>query len=123
MYNVSKLKPVLTGVADSNFNISKAPVPDNVVCTLNGYFEAQADGYYLFGIETDGRANLYIGDKMVIDVIHGESVVVPLKKGFYSLSLNYLHQHGEKKLNLFYETPAALDSDRAGPVPLSILYH
>jgi hypothetical protein len=50
------------------------------------------------------------------------SCIVPLRKGFYPVRLEYYHQNADFKLNLVYVTPVNIAAKNAVPVPLTLQY-
>jgi hypothetical protein len=101
-----KLKPIQTGLADSLFNINKLPGKTNFACLLEGYFEISRDGYYVFGLVSNDGSKLFLGDKLIIDndgVRTTESVktfILPLKKGFYPVRVEYFQKDGSSVFQL-----------------------
>jgi predicted alpha/beta superfamily hydrolase len=124
----SKLKPVATGVFDTTFNFQKLPRKANFACLFEGYMEIITDGYYIFGLGSDDGAKMYLGDKLILDNdgLHSaeavKSFVLPLKKGFYPIRLEYFQKEGGYGINLVYLGP---DSKPENPImiPFNILYH
>jgi predicted alpha/beta superfamily hydrolase len=104
----NKLKPLKTGLADSTFNINKLPGKTNFACLLEGYFEIPVDGYFVFGLVSNDGSKLYLGDKLIIDndgVRATESVksfVLPLKKGFYPVRVEYFQKDESSVFQLLY---------------------
>jgi predicted alpha/beta superfamily hydrolase len=93
-----KLKPIKTGLADSVFNINMLPSKTNFACLFEGYFEILRDGYYVFGLVSNDGSKLFLEDKLIIDndgVRATESVktyILPLKKGFYPVRVEYFQK-------------------------------
>ena len=118
-------KPVQSGTADSIFAMQKTMVAAPFTCLLDGYFEAKTDGYYLFIFDTPGEIQFSLAGRLLLNYPGqtGGSLLVPLKKGFYPFRLACFYRTGEKKLNLYYESPENVKTDRAGPLPLDLLYH
>jgi len=103
-----KLKPIQTGIADSLFNINMLPGKTNFACLLEGYFEIPRDGYYVFGLVSNDGSKLYLGDKLIIDndgVRTTESIktfILPLKKGFYPVRIEYFQKDESSVFQLLY---------------------
>lgn len=120
-----KLKPVQSGIAGKDFNITKLPRQKNFACLLEGQIEIKEDGYYVFGLDCDGGARLFVAGQPIIDYdgLHStnnyQSYVLPLKKGFYPTRLEYFEKEGKPGLDVIYLTPG---SDNARPVPPEVLY-
>jgi len=122
--------PAAAGRANVDFNLGRfgrAPF----AMTLSGYFQAKADGYYIFFIESDAAATLAVGGRQLIaidparDGREQKSFVVPLKRGFYPLRLAYRHQAGDARLNLTYLSPVRPDDTLAHlpiMIPNALLY-
>jgi predicted alpha/beta superfamily hydrolase len=124
----SKLKPVATGVFDTTFNFKKLSRNVNFACLFEGYLEVVKDGYYIFGINSDDGAKLYLGGKLVLDNdgLHDgsatKSFVLPLQKGFYPVRLEYFQKEGGSSINLVYLVP---ETTPVNPImiPFKLLYH
>jgi predicted alpha/beta superfamily hydrolase len=103
-----KLKPIQTGLADSLFNINKLPGKTNFACLLEGYFEIPRDDYYVFGLVSNDGSKLFLGDKLIIDndgVHTTESVktfILPLKKGYYPVRVEYFQKDESSVFQLLY---------------------
>ena len=115
-----KLKPKKTGIADKNFNIDQLPLKSNFACLFEGHIEIQRDGYYVFGVQSDDGSKFYIDGKLILnnDGLHDSSnpvsYILPLKKGFYPVKLEYFQKGGGASLNLLYILPDT------GPKPINI---
>jgi len=121
----SAVKPVQSGIADSSFSIQKNSPDNSFTCIMNGYFEAKTNGYYLFIFDMPGELQFSLSGSVLLDRpdATAQTVIVPLEKGFYPVRLIYYHKTGEKRLNLYYESPENVKTDRAGPLPFNLLYH
>jgi len=121
-----KLTPVKTGIADSVFNINKLPSKTNFACLLEGYFEIPKDGYYYFAIISNDGSKLFLGDKLIIDndgIHETESVksfVLPLKKGFYPVRVEYFQKDDSSIFQLRY---LDLETENATDYPFKFQYH
>jgi hypothetical protein len=120
-----KLKPIQTGLADSLFNINKLPSKTNFACLLEGYIEIINDGYYVFAIVSNDGSKLFLGDKLIIDndVVRSaeniKSFVLPLKKGFYPIRIEYFQKDESSSLQLLYLTP---NSQNPTTIPFNFQY-
>jgi predicted alpha/beta superfamily hydrolase len=118
-----KLKPARSGFAGKDFSIAKLPRQKNFACLLEGQIEIKEDGYYVFGLDCD--AKLFVANQLIIDydglhtVNNYQSYVLPLKKGFYPIRLEYFEKEGNAALQLIYLTPGA---DDARPIPAEVQY-
>ena len=121
-----KLKPIQTGLADSLFNINKLPGKTNFACLFEGYIEIIKDGYYIFATVSNDGSKLFLGDKLIIDndgVRSAESVksfVLPLKKGFYPIRLEYFQKDESSSLQLLYLIP---DTQNPTTIPFNYQYY
>jgi predicted alpha/beta superfamily hydrolase len=121
-----KLKPIQTGLADSLFNINKLPGKTNFACLFEGYIEILKDGYYIFATVSNDGSKLYLGDKLIIDNdgVHStesvKSFVLPLKKGFYPIRLEYFQKDESSSLQLLYLIP---DTQNPTTIPFNYQYH
>ena len=115
------LKPVKTGIADSDFNFNKLPGKTNFACLFKGYIEIEKDGYYLFGLVSKDGSKLYIGNKLILDNdgVHSaasvKSFVLPLKKGFYPVRVEYFQKDENNSLQLLYFNPETMKNPTSVP--------
>ncbi|SEO95823.1 Predicted hydrolase of the alpha/beta superfamily [Mucilaginibacter gossypiicola] len=122
------LKPVKEGVADSTFSIDKQPRQNNFGLVLDGQIEVKQEGYYIFGLGSDDGCKVYLDNKVVIDLdgLHDgdieRSYIVPLKKGFYPLRIEYFQKEGGRKLELVYVTPDNIAKKKITPIPYALQY-
>lgn len=106
-----KLKPIQSGVADSTFNFSKLPSKSNFALVFEGMIEIKEEGYHLLGIDSDDGSKLYLNNKLLInyDGMHRyrspQSYLIPLKKGFYPVRLEYFQKGGGADLRFKYIVP------------------
>jgi len=115
-----KMKPVLTGIMDKDFNWNKLPRKTNWGARMEGFIEIKEDGYYAFGLSSDDGSKLYIGNQLLVnaDGLHGNedhSGIVPLQKGFYPIRVDYFQREGGMSIELVYVTPSS-----GGPKPKQI---
>lgn len=125
--DLKPLTPVKTGFTDKDFDASKLPRKNNYALLVDGLFEAKEDGYYMFILQADKGSKLYVGEKLLMEWDGGYrklnfTYMVPLKKGFYPLRLEYLHQKEDFKLALVYLTPGSMDSKQPVPIPVDLQY-
>jgi hypothetical protein len=79
-------------------------------------------------MSSDDGSKVYLGDKLIIDLdgLHGDdlarSYIVPLKKGFYPLRIEYFQKEGGRKLELVYVTPDNIVKKRPTPIPYALQY-
>ncbi|NLE01841.1 MAG: hypothetical protein GX640_18405 [Fibrobacter sp.] len=120
------LKPIQTGVADSLFNINKLPGKTNFACLLEGYFEIPRDDYYVFALVSNDGSRLFLGDKLIIDndgVRSAESIktfILPLKKGFYPVRVEYLQKD---ESSVFQLLNVNMETGNATNYPFSFQYY
>jgi predicted alpha/beta superfamily hydrolase len=116
-----KLKPIKSGIANKDFSVDKLPRQTNFACLIEGYIEIQKDGYYIFVLDSDDGSKLFLGDNLLIayDGLHGsgkpKTYMVPLKKGFYPIRMEYFQKGGGALLKLDYVVP-----DEEKPRPISV---
>lgn len=121
------MKPALKGIADSSFSISSLPVKSEYSCVFEGYISIVEEGYYLFALNRNGLFKLYLNGKPVIENNSGiqkeslKSFMVPLKKGYYPVRLEYIQssESGEALQFLFLEP----GSSNPRPVPTEVMYY
>jgi hypothetical protein len=121
------LKPQQTGIMNAAFNTDKLPRKNNYVLLIEGLLEAEEDGYYIFVLDADTDSKLYLNNQLLIrweDANNNRtcSYILPLKKGFYPLRLEYLHKHEDINLKLLYTTPTSVKTRSVIPIPLRLQY-
>ena len=113
MPDLSGSAPTKSGLADQSFSVSHFAGSTPSACRLDGYFEATKDGYYVFFLEADDTAKLFIDHQLLMDVdvrlnkATSTSFLVPLTKGFHAIRIEYFHKAGETNLKLTYLSPTA----------------
>jgi len=123
-----KLKPVREGFADSTFQLGKLPRKENFGLVLQGMIAIDEEGYYIFGLNSDDGSKFYLDNKLVInnDGIHGSdgvrSYIVPLRKGFYPVRIEYFQKGGGSALNLEYLTPFTIARKDPKGIPFKLQY-
>ncbi len=123
--DLTNLKPVKTGITDSNFDAGKLPRKDHYALVIDGLFESKEDGYYMFGIGGgDKDTKMYIDHKLLVnftsDGESGQDIIVPLSKGFYPFRIEYL-----RKKDTWYDldwqqilTPGIMESQNSIHIPV-----
>jgi predicted alpha/beta superfamily hydrolase len=120
------LKPNQTGLADSLFNINNQPGKTNFACLLEGYIEIINDGYYIFALVSKDGSRLFLGNKQIIDNdgLHSsesvKSFVLPLKKGFYPIRIDYFKKDADSNLQVLYLTPG---TQNPTSIPFNLQYY
>ncbi|GGH18576.1 alpha/beta hydrolase-fold protein [Mucilaginibacter phyllosphaerae] len=121
-----KIKPIKQGITDSTFNIEKLPQQNNFALIISGQMKIEEDGYYIFIMDANTEASLWIGNQPVItaDELHksGQSYILPIKKGYHNFRIQYWHKAGPPKLNLLYVTPKSALKKDATVIPLQLQY-
>jgi hypothetical protein len=78
---------------------------DNWALVYNGLLKVEEDNLYIFRVNADDAARLYIGGELVADEktkIKGENVgAVALKKGFHPVRIEYLEKQGNQRLRFY----------------------
>lgn len=109
--NFKTLKPTKTGVASKGFNVSRLPSKTNFACTFDGLIEIKEEGYYVFMLNADDGAKFYLADKLLIDYDGlrtyrtAQSFLIPLKKGFYPIKIDYFQKDKQADMRIRYITP------------------
>jgi len=125
MPNFNRLHPMQSGRADQAFSVSHFTDKSPFACLLEGFLEVQKSGYYIFFLEADSAARLRINDTSLIEInvsrdkVGSKSFVVPLKKGFYPIRLEYFHKTGERNLRHTYLPPSP-GEERLARLPINI---
>jgi hypothetical protein len=87
--------------------------------------EIKEEGYYLLGVASDDGGKLYLKDKLIInndglhDAENPHSFLIPLKKGFYPVRLEYFQKGGGSDLKLKYVVPG---DNKPIDIPAEALY-
>jgi len=121
-----KLKALQTGLADSLFNINEFPRQTNFACLLEGYFEIPRDDYYVFVLVSNDGSRLFLGDKLIIDndgVRATESLktfILPLKKGFYPVCVEYFQKDESSAFQLLHVN---METGNATNYPFMLQYY
>jgi hypothetical protein len=121
-----KLKLITTGIADKDFDFGKLPSRYNFALIYEGMLEIKKEGYYIFNLGADDGAKLFLKDRLIIndDRPHvlgsPQSFLIPLKKGFYPIRMEYFQRGGDGRLRLKYTLPG-----EKGPIdiPSELLYN
>ena len=131
--DIARSKPVRSGIAGYSFTDGFIfPDSTNFTCALDGFIEIQKEGYYTFYMVTDNQAQLFINDRLLINVnvpaekLGAKSFIVPLEKGFHPVKLLYAHTSGIPNLKLYYLPPEAQNQELFSPsvsIPSRMLYN
>lgn len=124
MPDLKKLKPVSTGVADQNFDVNQFKAAENFVCLMEGYMEIAKDGYYIFEMDNaNDDSKVYVGNHLILapqfEGALGQNFMVPFRKGFYPIRIEYLHKKGKPDLVPVYLKPEGVDDF---PIGTEMLY-
>jgi predicted alpha/beta superfamily hydrolase len=120
------LTPVKTGVVDSTFTASTFPKKSNYACLMEGYFEILMDGYYDFVLISQEGSKLFLGNKLIIDNdgVHSmqsvKTFILPLKKGFYPVRVEYFQKNDNSVFQLLYLNEMAQNPSN---VPFRLQYY
>jgi predicted alpha/beta superfamily hydrolase len=127
--DIATLSATKAGLTSSgDFDIDKLPRKKNYVLVVNGFFESKEEGYYMILLDADKDTRLYIGNQQLIQwngnyQSRTASFMVPLKKGFYPLRIEYLHKNEDFKLKMSYLTPTSMSAKDPQPIPAALQYH
>jgi len=118
-----KMKPIRSGLASKDFDLSGFPHQTTFACLLEGSIEIKQEGYYIFELGGDGGSKVYVGKQLVLGNHYvpgfGENYMVPLEKGFYPFRVEYFHKRGGNDLEPVYLKPEGKEDF---PIPLELLY-
>jgi hypothetical protein len=122
--DLSKLKPVKTGITDSSFDPDKLPRKNHYALVIEGLLQTKEEGYYIFALDGDKGSKLYIDNTLVITRdSFPQTCIVPLSRGFYPFRMEYLHQHEENSLDWQeYLTPSIMESQNTILIPVDLQY-
>ncbi|HTI59112.1 alpha/beta hydrolase-fold protein [Mucilaginibacter sp.] len=126
----SQLKPVKEGITDKDFDLGKLPAKENFGLVISGQIEIKEEGYYVFAIASDDGSRLYFNNGLLLDDdgLHDnsdtKSYILPLKKGFYPVRLEYFQKDGGAGMKFLYLTPRLVDAKEPKPIaiPLELQY-
>lgn len=124
------LKPVKEGTIDKNFDVAKMPRQTNFGVVIDGQLEIKEEGYYIFALSSDDGSRVYLNNELIMDDdgLHdsndNKSYIVPLKKGFYPIRVEYFQKDGGASLRMMYLTPKEINTKPVRPVaiPLELQY-
>lgn len=89
--DIKNLKPTGQENVKKDFDLNQHKGESNTLHLIQGTIEIKEEGYYVFGIDSKDGAKLNIGGQQLINYDgndgNEQSIVVPLKKGFYTLHL------------------------------------
>ncbi len=98
-------------VNNSDFSVNDPPSDKNFAAVFSGFLQIEKDGYYIFYLAADDHAKLYLGELLLLDYELGKnkfgscSFIIPLKKGFYPIKLEYSQKDTDSWISLKYHTP------------------
>ncbi len=121
------MNPVSRGIVEVDFNLRMFPRSENFACLIEGYIEILDEGYHVFIVDSDDGSKFYIDGKLLIDHdgLHGKgdakSYIIPLRKGFYPIRLEYFQRGQDYGLDLLY-VPPTVTEPRALSIPEEIRY-
>ncbi|HJP64139.1 MAG TPA: alpha/beta hydrolase-fold protein [Mucilaginibacter sp.] len=124
------LKPVKEGITDKNFDVNKFPRKTNFGLVVEGQMEVKEEGYYILALASDDGSKLYFNNQLLLDGdgLHDDndtkSYILPLKKGFYPVRLEYFQKDGGASLRFLYLTPNLVNAKEphAIGIPLELQY-
>lgn len=120
-----KLTPIYSGRVDTTFNLDKLPDKTNFGLVMDGFFEIQEEGYFIFILDSDDGAKIYFNDEPILinDGLHGmgnaQTYMLPLKKEFYPIRLEYFQRGGGRGLDVRYIPPG---QEQPLPIPFETLF-
>ena len=120
-----KLKVKASGRLDENFDFNKLPRKINFGCVFSGYLKIEKEGYYIFSVQSDDGAKVYISGQLFLnnDGLHGienpKTFILPLEVGFYPVKIEYFQKMGGYGLSVMYVRPG---EDAPVQVPLELQY-
>lgn len=102
-------KKVKEGVME-NFSVKNAPVKDHFAYEFQGYIQIPETEIYLFKINSDDGARLYIDGRLVVDNGNGHSMSeftrgkIGLEKGFHDVRVVYYENYMGEDLQITIES-------------------
>lgn len=109
------------GRISKEFSFDKLPRKKNFTLVIDGYLESKEEGYYIFVLEAEKNAKLYLNDQLLVE--QGGSYILPLQKGFYSLKVELKQgEENNPRLNVLYLTPSILQTRNPIELPLELQY-
>lgn len=110
------------GILDS-ITIKHAKAEDHFGYNFEGFFKAETKGVYLFTINSDDGAKLFVDDKCIINNDGSHSLVpsenyIALDKGFHKFQLQYFEDYMGQHLELFLTTK----NKNKMPLPARLIY-
>jgi hypothetical protein len=123
----TKMKSLKSGFTDKDFRMDKFSRQTNFAFLFEGFIEIKEEGYYIFGLDSDDGAKLYVANQLIIDHdgLHGagqeKSFLIYLQKGFFPIRCEYFQREGGTELRLFYVLPGN-KQPRPLRIPPEVLY-
>jgi predicted alpha/beta superfamily hydrolase len=107
-----RLHPLLSGVVGKQFTLSRLPRNNNFGLLVEGWLNIKEDGYYTFLLTSDEGAKLFVNNRPIIDENGAHwrlqrSFMVPMKKGFYPIRIDYYQKWADMALDLTFIPPGA----------------
>ena len=103
--DLKSMTPKKEGKATDFMVADIAPREDHWALVYNGFIKIESDNLYIFRVNADDAARLYIGGELVADEktkIKGENVgAVALKKGFHPVRIEFLEKEGNQRLRFY----------------------
>ena len=96
---------------NKEFDADKLPRPSKYALVIDGFIEIKEEGNYMFFFNADKKSRLLIGGKPLMQWDGGythptDTYILPLSKGFYPFTIEYLHQKEDFRLRFSYLTPS-----------------
>ncbi len=120
----TKLKPVKEGLVTKDFDVSKMPAQTHFGLVISGQLEVKEDGYYAFALGSDDGSRFYLDNQLLMDndglhdASDNKSYILPLKRGFYFIRLEYFQKDGGSRLQFGYLTPGMMNTDHPNPISI-----
>lgn len=109
------------GRISKEFGFDKLPRKQNFSLTIDGYLESKEEGYYIFVLQSEKDAKLYVNNQLLVE--QDGSYIVPLQKGFYPVKVQFKHGEGDfPRLDVLYLTPAIINTKNPIQLPLELQY-
>lgn len=103
--DLDKIKPERKGIATNNFDNNQYNREQGFACKLEGLLQIPADGYYLFGMENNSHAKVWIDGLTIISeqqAVDGQSFIIYLEKGFHMYKAEQLYKKGDRRPSPVY---------------------
>jgi len=88
--------------------------------------EVKEEGYYILAMASGDGSRVYFDNQLLLDDdgLHDDnaskSYILPLRKGFYPVRIEYFQKNGGANMKFMYLTPQLVDAKEPKPIPIPL---